>query len=146
MHRVNYSVITHLDDLSQIDAEVIGNERRKKEIEKAIQEQRCLTCDLDGTTVGFLIFHTSFFDHAFISLLMVSPSARRKGVARSLINRFEVVSPTNKIFSSTNNSNKVMHQLFHSLGYVISGSIDHLDEDDPEIIYYKSLDEKRSVQ
>lgn len=131
----------HLDDLSQIDSQVIGDDRRRHEIEKAIQEQRCLTCFSDGETAGFLIFHTSFFDYAFISLLMVRPSFRRKGVASSMINHFEQISPTNKIFSSTNQSNMMMHRLFHSLGYMKSGSIEHLDEDDSEIIYYKPLNE-----
>lgn len=138
MQSVMISERLHLNDLCQIDSEVIGDDRRRHEIEKAIQEQRCLTCVLDGETAGFLIYHTSFFDYAFVSLLMVRPSSRRNGVARSLIDHFEEISPTKKIFSSTNKSNTIMHQLFHSLGYVKSGSIDHLDEDDPEIIYYKS--------
>lgn len=44
---------------------------------------------------------------------------------------------TSKVFSSTNQSNKRMQQLFHNLGFVKSGVIDNLDEGDPEIIYMK---------
>jgi len=44
---------------------------------------------------------------------------------------------TAKVFSSTNQSNRRMHQLFHNLGFVKSGFIDNLDEGDPEIIYMK---------
>ena len=44
---------------------------------------------------------------------------------------------TSKVFSSTNQSNKRMQQLFHNLGFVKSGFIDNLDEGDPEMIYMK---------
>jgi hypothetical protein len=56
-----------------------------------------------------------------------------------LIKYFEKISPTQKIFSSTNKSNEKMHRLFSSIGYIKSGSVENLDEDDPEIIYYKKL-------
>jgi hypothetical protein len=52
---------------------------------------------------------------------------------------FEKISPTQKIFSSTNKSNEKMHGLFSSIEYVKSGFVENLDEDDPEIIYYKKI-------
>lgn len=32
-----------------------------------------------------------------------------------------------------------MHSLFSSIGYIKSGFVENLDEDDTEIIYYKKL-------
>ncbi|WP_347550188.1 GNAT family N-acetyltransferase [Pseudalkalibacillus hwajinpoensis] len=139
MKNVSYGKMIDLKDSLRIDSEVIGNNSRNEEIRAAIVEQRCLVYKMNGKNAGFLIFHTSFFDNAFISLVVVSPTDRRKGVARSLMRNFEELSPTDKIFSSTNQSNEVMQHLFHSLGYVECGSIDHLDEGDPEIIYFKGI-------
>ncbi len=123
--------------LLQIDKSVIGNTSRKSTIEKAIREGRCLFASLDSTPVGFLIYNTEFFDCSFISLIIVHPSERRKGYARSLIEYFETISPTKKIFSSTNESNGRMAKVFSSLGYVVSGYVENLDEGDPEIFYFK---------
>ncbi|MCF6409880.1 GNAT family N-acetyltransferase [Pseudalkalibacillus salsuginis] len=124
------------EDLLQIDKSVIGNTSRKSTIEKAIREGRCLVARLDFP-VGFLIYNTEFFDCSFISLIIVHPSERRKGNARSLIEYFETISPTKKIFSSTNESNGRMAKVFSSLGYVVSGYVENLDEGDPEIFYFK---------
>ncbi|AFU15440.1 GCN5-related N-acetyltransferase [Bacillus thuringiensis MC28] len=45
-------------------------------------------------------------------------------------------SPTQKIFSSTNESNTNMQKVFKANGFMRSGIIENLDEDDPEIIFY----------
>jgi hypothetical protein len=44
-----------------------------------------------------------------------------------------------KLFTSTNASNERMQRLCERLGYVRSGPIEHLDEDDPELVYFKRL-------
>jgi ribosomal protein S18 acetylase RimI-like enzyme len=126
-------------EILEIDREVIGNYSRKKYLEEAIMENKCLVAIDNSSIVGFLIYHTHFFESSFISLLIVHPSERQKGYAKSLMKYFEKISPTQKIFSSTNKSNEKMHRLFSSIGYIKSGSVENLDEDDPEIIYYKKL-------
>jgi RimJ/RimL family protein N-acetyltransferase len=45
-------------------------------------------------------------------------------------------SPTQKIFSSTNESNESMQKVFSANGFVRSGIIKNLDEGDPEIIFH----------
>jgi ribosomal protein S18 acetylase RimI-like enzyme len=121
-----------------IDRKVIGNECRRKYIRKAIEEERCIIVKKDNSINGFLIFDTHFFDCCFISLIIVKPSERRKGYATSLIEYFINISPTKKIFSSTNQSNKRMQEVFIANGFIQSGFVDNLDEGDPEIIYFKS--------
>ena len=137
MDNINYPKINDLDEIMRIDSEVVGDHNRRSYIRKAIEECRCLVFKSEQCIVGFLIFDTHFFEHSFISLVVVCPSKRRKGVAKALIYAFENISPTEKIFSSTNLSNEVMQNLFHSLGYIKSGTVENLDEGDPEIIYYK---------
>ncbi|WP_408009821.1 GNAT family N-acetyltransferase [Pseudalkalibacillus sp. A8] len=141
MIRAAAAEIQDSEDLLQIDETVFGNMNRKSTIEKAILEGRCLVARSDSFLVGFLIYNTDFFDCSFISLIIVPPSERRKGIASSLIQYFERISPTKKIFSSTNESNDRMVKVFSSLGYVKSGYLENLDEEDREIFYFKKQNE-----
>jgi len=127
----------HLQALCTIDQEVIGDASRTEEIQQAIEEKRCLLYQSTDNIAGFLLFTNDFFGYSFISLVIVKPSERRKGVASALMKAYMQMAKTSKVFSSTNQSNKRMQQLFHNLGFVKSGVIDNLDEGDPEIIYMK---------
>ncbi|KUP07455.1 acetyltransferase [Bacillus coahuilensis m2-6] len=132
--------IARMNDLEQVvkvDSDVTGNENRRDAISRAIQSEQCLIL-IDGETLGgFLLYHTHFFDCAFISLIIVSPLTRRQGYARHLLEYFMKVSPTSKVFSSTNQSNEPMRRVFASAGFIESGVIENLDEGDPEIVYFK---------
>ncbi|MFJ7662340.1 GNAT family N-acetyltransferase [Lysinibacillus sp. NPDC097162] len=130
--------IEHIDDLCTMDKEVIGEYSRKDMIIKAIEEKRCLIQRTHSGIAGFLIFTTNFFECSFISLVIVKPSERRKGVASSLLASFVSMAPTPKIFSSTNQSNLQMQKVFEEAGFNRSGFIENLDDGDPEIIYFKS--------
>lgn len=130
--------LINLDEIVNIDIEVIGNNSRRDHIKKAIEEEKCIVVKNENKIVGFLIYDTHFFECSFISLLIVKPSERRKGYATSLITYFISIAPTKKIFSSTNQSNKRMQEVFKVNGFVQSGFIENLDEGDPEIIYFIS--------
>lgn len=138
MKKVVEAQLNELDNLVKIDIEVIGSDSRRENIKNAIEEERCLIAKVENTIVGFLTFNAHFFDCAFISLIIVSPKERRKGYATSLMEYFVTNSPTKKTFSSTNQSNKKMQEVFLANGFVKSGIVENLDGGDPEIIYYKS--------
>jgi ribosomal protein S18 acetylase RimI-like enzyme len=140
MKNIHWGELKDLNDLVHIDKIIIGNEQRRLEIEEAIVNLQCLVYKIDGEAAGFLLYNNYFFDHAFISLVIVHPYHRNKGVARALFSAFEEKINEDKIFSSTNQSNDIMHHLFYSLGYEKSGFVDNLDEGDPEIIYVKKKD------
>jgi predicted acetyltransferase len=127
-----------IENIVAVDKEIISNDSRRAYISKAVEEDRCIVVKNNNEIFGFLIFNTNFFDCSFISLIMVSPSERRKGYATSLIDYFVQLSPAKKVFSSTNQSNKDMQKVFIENGFVQSGVIENLDEGDPEIIYFKS--------
>ncbi|BCB03720.1 GNAT family N-acetyltransferase [Bacillus sp. KH172YL63] len=137
MANVAYAQMSDLLSLVEIDCAVIGNESRKEEILQHIHRMQCLVVKEDGTGTGFLLFHTSFFDQTFISLIVVEPGHRRQGHASLLLKHVEEIAGTEKIFSSTNESNKNMQRVFQRNGYVRSGFIENLDEGDPEIVYFK---------
>ncbi|WP_047984765.1 GNAT family N-acetyltransferase [Ornithinibacillus californiensis] len=128
---------TDLDKIVQLDSEVIGNTSRKDTIETAIVQGRCFIVKESDDVVGFSIYDTNFFECTFITLIIVSPSKRRKGYGSLLLNEMVRTSPTQKVFSSTNRSNKAMHSVFESNGFVKSGIVENLDDGDPEIIYFK---------
>ena len=128
-----------LIDILEIDQEVIGSNSRKSDLQEAIDDSKCLVAKRDSSIVGFLIFHTDFFDCSFIKLVIVHPLERNKGYAKAMIKYFETISPTQKVFSSTNQSNEQMQNLFETIGYFKSGYVENLDEGDPEIIYFKKL-------
>lgn len=137
MSHIKEARMEHLQVLCTIDQEVIGDASRTEEIQQAIEEKRCLLYQSTDNIAGFLLFTNDFFCYSFISLVIVKPSERRKGVASALMKAYMQMAKTSKVFSSTNQSNKRMQQLFHNLGFVKSGVIDNLDEGDPEIIYMK---------
>ncbi|MDW0118647.1 GNAT family N-acetyltransferase [Sporosarcina thermotolerans] len=132
------SQLSDLDEIVNIDREVIGSDGRRKYIKKAIEEERCIAIKNEFSFVGFLIYDIHFFDCSFISLIIVKPTERRKGYATCLIDYFISISPTKKIFSSTNQSNKRMQEVFKENGFIQSGYVENLDDGDPEIIYFKS--------
>lgn len=134
MKNVATARLNDLEDILIID----GDASRRAYVQNAIQAKKCLVVKDSNTIVGFLIYHNHFFDCTFISLIIVSPAERRKGYASSLIDEIVKKSSTRKIFSSTNQSNKRMQEVFKINGFKESGIIENLDEGDPEIIYFKS--------
>ncbi|MBY6036793.1 GNAT family N-acetyltransferase [Fictibacillus nanhaiensis] len=125
-----------LEEIILVDKEMIGSDRRKEEIKEAIGQNQCVLVFSDSELAGFLLYHTHFFECCFISLVMIKPSHQRKGYAKSLLKYMAEHSPTQKVFSSTNQSNIAMQQVFTASDFIKSGFVDNLDEGDPEIIYF----------
>lgn len=110
-----------------------------RHLNSALREKRAFIAFVGRIPAGFLVWTKDFYSHYFIDLVVVHPQMRRHGVARALIHAMENASPGNKLFSSTNRSNKAMQSVFEGSGFVKSGFITHLDRNDPELIYYKKV-------
>ncbi|PHB07908.1 GNAT family N-acetyltransferase [Bacillus wiedmannii] len=136
MKNITKASINDLDAILHIDIDVIGSDSRRDYIKHTIDEGRCIIVKEDNSISGFLTYDTNFFDCTFLSLIIVSPTKRRQGYASSLISYMLSHSPTQKIFSSTNESNESMQKVFNSNGFIRSGIVENLDEGDPEIIFY----------
>ncbi|MGE6311192.1 N-acetyltransferase family protein [Bacillus cereus] len=128
--------ITDLDSIGDIDIDVIGNDNRRNYIKRAIDEGNCIIAKEDNSISGFLTYDTNFFCCTFLLLIIVSPTKRRQGHASSLISYMLNNSPTQKIFSSTNESNTNMQKVFKANGFMRSGIIENLDEGDSELIFH----------
>ena len=129
-----------LEPIQALDDLVLGNRSREYFIANVVRAGQCLLAQIGDNLVGFGVLEQSFYGNAFISLLIVHPDHRRRGVATALINHIESICPTEKLFTSTNKSNLIAQQAFEAMGFVKSGYIENLDEGDPEIIYFKHLE------
>ena len=130
------------DDLAAvcaIDPRAADTPERAPFIERAITVGECTLATDAGAVVGYAVLDRSFFEQPFVSLLIVAESQRRRGVGAELMRHIESTSPEDKLFTSTNESNAPMRALCDKLGFVRSGSIENLDDGDPEIVYFKRV-------
>lgn len=128
-----------LPDIYAIDA-AQGFTARIAYLTNTVRERQMLIARRGDTRLGFAVVSDTFFGQPFIWLVVVEPTYRRQGVATALIAYIEKTRPGNKLFTSTHQSNAAAQALLERLGFVRSGLIEHLDEGDPEIIYFKRLE------
>jgi len=131
--RQDINLIIELDSIAK-------QERgRKTFITNAVAAGQCwvaVEAEDASALIGYGILNKSFFENDFIPLIVVKASARRRGVATAILRTLESQSP-GKLFTSTNTSNIAMRQLLKRLGFVESGQIENLDDDDPELVFVK---------
>ncbi len=125
--------------LCALDALAQQDESRRAFIARAVEDGHGYVIEAKGQVIGYAVLDTSFFGQGFISLLYIHPEHRRRGAATRLMQYLEQVCPTPKLFTSTNLSNRPMQALLAQLGYILSGVIYHLDENDPELVFVKYL-------
>jgi predicted GNAT superfamily acetyltransferase len=89
--------------------------------------------------IGFLAYRTDWFQCTFVSLVSVKKDDRRTGVARALYRTVEEISPSPRLFSSTEETNGISIQMHSALGFVPSGQIDNLPQGYRELLFYKRL-------
>lgn len=76
-----------------------------------------------------------FFGHDLLERLWVGPDQRRRGCASALLDQVEADLAGDRLFVSTNESNTPMRTLLTGRGYRVSGMIEDLDPDDPELFF-----------
>jgi ribosomal protein S18 acetylase RimI-like enzyme len=123
--------ITGFDHVAQSDLS------RVRFITWSINAGQCYVIEHDKMVVAYGVLEYSFYGCGFISMLYVHPEFRRRGFGFELMKYLERSCKTEKLFTSTNQSNTTMQSLLENLGYQRSGVIENLDEGDPEIIYFK---------
>jgi GNAT superfamily N-acetyltransferase len=116
---------------------------RRKFIVESVKKKLCYVAEVDGKAVGYTVLNYTFYSNGMIEMLYVHPEYRRQGVGTELIKYVESICKTEKLFTSTNQSNLPMQGIMNKMGYVPSGFIDNLDEGDPEIVYFKKLKRSR---
>ncbi|MEM7549356.1 MAG: GNAT family N-acetyltransferase [Bacteroidota bacterium] len=113
--------------------------KREKKIAKAILDEQCFIILLSDSVVGFMIFDYRFFDQGWIELIIIDELYRGKGIGGQAINLICKECKANKVFTSTNSSNTPMQKVLKKAGFSFAGTINGLDEGDPELFYYKQI-------
>jgi ribosomal protein S18 acetylase RimI-like enzyme len=128
-----------VDALCSFDHIAQHDSHRRTFIRHSVVNGTCFVCVTDEQVAGYGVLEYSFYGNGFISMLMVHPDYRRRGVGAKLMQHFESICQTAKLFTSTNLSNLPMQALLAKLGYRLSGVIHNLDEGDPELVYFKPV-------
>ncbi len=129
--------------IQSIDPRVLDTPGRGLFIERAIAVNECYVATDGDAMTGYAVFDRSFYDQPFVSLLVVDAPRRRQGIGAALMRHIESICAGEKLFTSTNASNTAMQCLCEKLGFTRSGWIEHLDDGDPEIVYFKRPETER---
>ncbi|ALO40490.1 hypothetical protein UZ73_17470 [Alcaligenes faecalis] len=133
--QIRSAVQADYEGLLALDTVASQEPERTLQIQGWIQQSQCYVAEREGILLGYGVLNYHFFGHGFVEMLMVGGSGRGQGIGSALLRYFRQISRTEKLFSSTNQSNQAMHGLFQKLGFQRSGVIENLDDGDPEIVY-----------
>ncbi len=132
-HAEDIEALCALDDIASHNIE------RAAFIESAIDQASCWVVEVDASIIGYAVLNYSFFDCGFIQMLYFNVTHRRKGLGLQMMEYLESICRTKKLFTSTNQSNLPAQRLLEKADYTRSGTIENLDDNDPELVYFKSL-------
>lgn len=129
-----------VDSLIEIDPIARRDPGRRQFIAQAVANGQCWVAtavDEAAAVLGYGVLNRAFFEHDFIPLVMVRESARRRGIAMAIVRGLAQRCQGAKLFTSTNTSNIPMRNLLGRLGFIESGRIENLDDQDPEMIFVR---------
>jgi len=124
---------------ADLAALVIGPERAGAFIKSHLERHHLIVAEADGDVVGLLAYRADWFQCTLVSLVVVKEDFRRRGIAREFFKAVEAVSPTPRLFSSTEETNAVSIRMHSALGFVPSGHIDNLPQGSRELIFYRRI-------
>jgi GNAT superfamily N-acetyltransferase len=126
-----------LASLTGVDPLLASSQRRRRVVGELIELGCSWLAEREGRPVGFVIASRRFYDYPFVDLLVVADAERRDGVGSLLMARCEEAHDADRLFTSTNQSNRPMQALLAGRGYQPSGVIENLDPGDPELVFVK---------
>jgi len=123
----------------ELAVDALGPERAGPFVRSHVERHHLLVAEDAGEIVGVLAYRTDWFQCTLVSLVSVRKDVRRRGVARSLFARAEEMSPSPRMFSSTEETNGVSIRMHTALGFTPSGQIDNLPQGYRELLFFKRL-------
>ena len=127
----------------ELDKLIFGTDKRKDFLRHRIEHGRMYVAIEDGRVVGLAAFMTRFVGCLYLSLLLVHPDYRRRGIARRMIDAVASHSRDGRLFSSTEEDNEVSIKMHEALGFRRSGYIENLPQPLREIILFKEVGGER---
>jgi ribosomal protein S18 acetylase RimI-like enzyme len=137
--RIRLAKVEDIEVIIGFDHVATTQKSRREFIKRAILKKRCYVAISKEELVGYTVLEYSFFECGFVSMLYIKENFRRKGIGTKLMGYIDTKCNTEKLFTSTNQSNMPMQELLEKLNFVRSGIIHNLDPDDPELIYFKKI-------
>ena len=124
---------------AELAALVIGEERAGAFIKSHLERHHLIVAEAEQDIVGLLAYRTDWFQCTLVSLVVVREDFRRRGIAREFFKAVEAVSPTPRLFTSTEETNAVSIRMHAALGFAPSGHIDNLPQGPRELVFYKRI-------
>ncbi|BAQ80435.1 GNAT family N-acetyltransferase [Pseudomonas sp. St29] len=121
------------------DTYASAHPERGRALQWAVEQGQCWVEVQGARVLGYVLLSHDFFDHGFVSLVVVAADQQRQGVALRLLAAAQQACLSDKLFISTNRSNRAAQALIAKAGFQPSGVVENLDPGDPELIYFKSL-------
>lgn len=125
--------------LCALDTWLPQDPRRADEIDIWVRAGQAYIALMDGLPAGYGVLTHSFFHEGFVEMLMVGTRFRRQGIGAALVEHLARQCRTQRLWTSTNQSNLAMQSLLTRLGFTRSGIIEGLDDGDPELIWRKII-------
>ena len=116
-----------------------SEDERVEFIRREVTSGNCFVAVADKEAIGYGVLNYTFYYHGCIDMLYIHADFRRSGAGAALVRHLEMLCKSPKLFTSTNLSNLPMRSLLTKLDYVLSGMILNLDDEDPEIVYFKQI-------
>ena len=126
-----------LGRMSVVDPLTAANDQRRNHLGGLLELGLSWGALSDGQLVGFAVVSRNFYSFPFVDLLVVAEAARRLGADSALMAHCEAVHRSDRIFTSTNESNEAMRALLSKAGWLPAGVVHYLDPGDPELIFVK---------
>jgi GNAT superfamily N-acetyltransferase len=132
--RAGDSDLAHILELDRVDP--VGHPRIELLTDR-VHSGEVIVFEGGHQLLGFVVARRrAFFGRDFVELLSVSSGARRQGIGGTLLNEAVGQSSSDRIFTSTNESNAAMRALLAKEGWHMSGHLEGIDEGDPEMVYF----------
>jgi GNAT superfamily N-acetyltransferase len=126
-----------IDLLAEIDPRIAPDPARRAHMVHLLDSGMSWAALQGGEGVGFAIVTRHFYALPLVDLLFVAEPHRRGGVGRALMDHCEASHDTDRMFTSTNESNLPMRALLAKAGWRPAGVVNYLDPGDPELIFVK---------
>ena len=131
------AILSDYDDVVALDSDLPHGSPRAEALRLWVNAGEAYIAFADSEPAGYAVMTRHFFDRAFVELLMVGARFRRTGIATAMMRYLAGISPTELLWTSTNESNAPMRALLAAEGFIPSGVVEGLDEGDPELFFRK---------